>query len=215
MSHDSPIYGGCVDLMAHFNIKWSMLAENVAAGQNFPELVVYAWMNSPPHRKNILTPQLTHLSVGYEPNGHYWTQHFRVPAAAPIVINVANVADWEQKVAELTSQERTKHGLAPLKWDDKLGKMARFKSEDMAQLKVISHDSPTYGGLLELFAKFRVLYKMCAENVAQGQTSPEQVVESWMNSPGHRKNILTPQFTHIGVGLDPNGFYWTQEFMQK
>lgn len=213
MSHDSPILGGFAGLFKRFNVPHIAGSENIAAGQDFPELVVYGWMNSPPHRKNILTPNWTHLGVGYDPNGHYWTQEF---SQKPPGADEVNIEEWEQRVLVLTNEERFKNGgLSPLKWDNTLGKMARAKADDMCLHKILSHDSPVYGSMQDLFKHFRVLYRAGAENCAMGQTSPEQVVEGWMNSPGHRKNILTPNFTHLGVGVALDGFWWTQEFSQK
>ena len=63
--------------------------------------------------------------------------------------------------------------------------------------------------------QFGVSYSAAGENIAMGQRSPEEVVKGWMDSPGHRENILKPGFTHIGIGYDKNGNYWTQQFITK
>jgi uncharacterized protein YkwD len=60
-----------------------------------------------------------------------------------------------------------------------------------------------------------VNYKSAGENIAQGQRTPQEVVQAWMNSPGHRKNILSRDFTHIGVGYESQGNHWTQMFIGK
>ncbi|SER15644.1 Cysteine-rich secretory protein family protein [Gracilibacillus ureilyticus] len=62
---------------------------------------------------------------------------------------------------------------------------------------------------------FGISYRSAAENIAKGQRTPYQVVQAWMNSSGHRQNILNGNYTHIGVGYDPDGYYWTQMFMSK
>lgn len=127
----------------------------------------------------------------------------------------ASVSAIEQEILRLTNAERQKAGLAPLALDDNLMNSARAKSKDMSQNKYFSHTSPTYGSPFDQMASFGVKYRAAAENIAQGQRSAEEVVRAWMNSPGHRQNILTGSFTHIGIGYDANGHYWTQQFIQK
>ncbi len=92
---------------------------------------------------------------------------------------------------------------------------ARQKSTDMASNNYFSHTSPTYGSPFDQMKANGVTYKSAAENIAMGQRTAEEVVKGWMESPGHRQNILTPGFTHIGIGFDKNGNYWTQQFIQK
>lgn len=78
-----------------------------------------------------------------------------------------------------------------------------------------SHTSPTYGSPFDMMRDFNVSYKTAGENIAQGQRTPEEVVQAWMNSEGHRKNILSDKFTHIGVGYQQNGHHWTQMFVGR
>ncbi|MFT8311576.1 MAG: CAP domain-containing protein [Sporolactobacillus sp.] len=124
---------------------------------------------------------------------------------------------YEQKVVDLTNQERTKAGLQPLKADNStLSKMARAKSQDMSDKNYFDHQSPTYGSPFDMMKKFGISYKSAGENIAAGQKTPEEVVQGWMNSPGHRANILNASFTTIGVGYVQGGSYgsyWTQEFI--
>ena len=121
----------------------------------------------------------------------------------------------EKAVLTLTNAERQKAGLKPLQMDDKLMKTARAKSADMASKNYFSHTSPTYGSPFDQMKANGITYRAAAENIAMGQRSAEEVVKGWMNSPGHRQNILTPGFTHIGIGYDAKGNYWTQQFIQK
>ncbi|WP_181350950.1 CAP domain-containing protein [Thalassobacillus sp. CUG 92003] len=123
--------------------------------------------------------------------------------------------DFEQKVVELTNQEREKQGLSPLKIDTQLSEVAREKSRDMAQNGYFSHTSPTYGSPFDMMDQYGVDYRTAGENIAKGQRSPEQVVNAWMNSEGHRKNIMNDSFTHIGVGYIEDGNVWTQQFIGK
>ena len=60
-----------------------------------------------------------------------------------------------------------------------------------------------------------IQYKAAPENIAMGQKTAAEVVKGWMESPGHRANIMNGNFTHIGIGYDANGNYWTQQFIQK
>ncbi|MGP4071753.1 CAP domain-containing protein [Piscibacillus sp. B03] len=124
---------------------------------------------------------------------------------------------FEQQVVELVNQERQKHGLQPLEASSELSDVAREKSRDMAQNNYFSHTSPTYGSPFDMMQQFGIDYRTAGENIAMGQTSPEQVMNGWMNSDGHRKNILSSDFTHIGVGyVEANGkTYWTQMFIGK
>ncbi|MDS9471229.1 CAP domain-containing protein [Sporosarcina pasteurii] len=127
----------------------------------------------------------------------------------------ASISAIEQEVLNLTNAERQKAGLAPLQIDQKLMDSARAKSKDMSVNRYFSHTSPTYGSPFDQMKSFGVTYRSAAENIAMGQRSAQEVVKAWMESPGHRQNILTPNFTHIGIGYDANGNYWTQQFIQK
>ncbi|QHS24390.1 SCP-like extracellular protein [Virgibacillus sp. MSP4-1] len=126
-----------------------------------------------------------------------------------------DIKEFESRVIELTNQERKNQGLPELKADANLSQVARKKSADMQTKGYFSHTSPTYGSPFDMMRDFGIDYQTAGENIAKGQSSPEQVVESWMNSQGHRENILSNKFTHIGVGYIENGHYWTQMFISK
>lgn len=121
----------------------------------------------------------------------------------------------EQQVIELTNQEREKNGLSALKADSEVAEVAQAKSEDMAKNNYFAHNSPTYGSPFNMLNDFGVDYTAAAENIAAGQGSAEEVVQAWMNSEGHRKNILNKEVTHIGVGYVEEGNHWTQMFIGK
>ena len=124
----------------------------------------------------------------------------------------------EQQVVNLVNAERAKAGLKPLKADWELARVARFKSEDMRDNRYFDHNSPIYGTPFQMMKSFGINYRSAGENIAAGQTTAESVMQAWMNSPGHKKNILSPTFTHIGVGYAKGGsygHYWTQQFMSK
>ncbi|WP_456274942.1 CAP domain-containing protein [Bacillus sp. AK031] len=125
------------------------------------------------------------------------------------------LSQFEKQVVDLTNQERAKNGLPALKVDTELSDVAREKSNDMQKKNYFSHTSPTYGSPFDMMNSFGIDYRAAGENIAMGQRSPEEVVKAWMNSEGHRKNILSSNFTHIGVGHNANGNYWTQMFIGK
>lgn len=137
------------------------------------------------------------------------------PAEQKPAEEAKSLSQFEQRVVELTNAERTKQGLPALQIDTELSKVARIKSEDMQKNKYFDHNSPTYGSPFDMMKKFGISYKSAGENIAQGQRTPEEVVQAWMNSAGHRANILNNGFTHIGVGYVESGNYWTQQFITK
>lgn len=120
---------------------------------------------------------------------------------------------FEQRVVALVNEQRAANGLAPLTLNEKLANVARVKSQDMHDKNYFSHTSPTYGSPFDMMRSFGITYRSAGENIAMGYTSPEAVMEGWMNSPGHRANILNASFTQIGVGYVASGNYWTQEFI--
>ncbi|MDY0404612.1 CAP domain-containing protein [Virgibacillus sp. 179-BFC.A HS] len=122
---------------------------------------------------------------------------------------------FENKVVALTNKERKKYDLKPLRMDKDLNQVARIKSEDMRQRHYFDHTSPTYGSLAQFYDSLLVRGYTYGENIAKGYVSPEDVVQAWMNSPGHRENILNRNYTHIGVGYVEKGHYWTEEFVQR
>jgi uncharacterized YkwD family protein len=129
-----------------------------------------------------------------------------------------NFSAFQKEVTDLVNVERTNRGLKPLKLDAELSSVATKKSEDMVNKKYFAHNSPTYGSPFDMMKQFGISYRSAGENIAMGQENPKEVVNSWMNSQGHRENILNPDFTNIGVGIakDNNGsIYWTQMFVGR
>lgn len=122
---------------------------------------------------------------------------------------------YETEVVRLVNQRRAEQGLKPLTQDWQLSRVARFKSEDMSKLGYFSHNSPTYGSPFDMMKSFGISYRSAGENIARGYKTPEEVVDAWMKSPGHRANILNSSYTHIGVGYVNSGNHWTQMFIFK
>lgn len=126
-----------------------------------------------------------------------------------------SITSFEQQVIDLTNEKRASRGLKPLTANWELSRVARYKSQDMVNNKYFSHTSPTYGSPFNMIKNFGIKYRSAGENIAYGQRTPEQVVNSWWNSAGHRANMLNANYTDIGVGYVSNGNYWTQMFIQK
>ena len=124
-----------------------------------------------------------------------------------------SVRAYEQEVIRLVNVERAKAGLKALTEDWELSRVARYKSQDMHDLRYFSHTSPTYGSPFEMMKAFGIRYRTAGENIAMGYRTPAAVVQGWMNSPGHRANILNASYTKIGVGYVASGNYWTQHFI--
>jgi uncharacterized YkwD family protein len=125
----------------------------------------------------------------------------------------ADNLSYEKQVAQLVNEARAENGLSPLTLSGELSDIARLKSQDMHDNNYFDHTSPTYGDPFEMLTSFGVSYRAAGENIAVGYATPEAVVDAWMNSPGHRANILNASYTQIGVGYVADGNYWTQEFI--
>ncbi|MGN7476824.1 CAP domain-containing protein, partial [Solibacillus silvestris] len=150
-------------------------------------------------------------STATQPNGSNNTKE----PSSPVASNTSDIAAIEAAVVELTNAERVKAGLQPLKTYAPLMAAAREKSQDMKDKNYFSHTSPTYGSPFDRLNALGISYKAAGENIAKGQRTAEEVVTAWMNSEGHRANILNANFTHIGVGYVKDGNIWTQQFIKQ
>lgn len=166
----------------------------------------------------------------FEPNRSITRAEFSVILAAALepsfrsIRNFENeftshqLNNYEKEVVALTNKERTQNGLKPLLIDVKLSRVANYKSRDMELNNYFDHNSPTYGSPFDMMSSYDISFRSAGENIAYGYPSPKHVVEGWMNSPGHRMNILTEYYTHIGVGYyqsKDGPAYWTQMFIRK
>ena len=125
----------------------------------------------------------------------------------------ASALAFESEVIRLVNEQRAKNGLKALTANWELSRVARYKSRDMADNRYFSHTSPTYGTPFQMIKAFGLSYRTAGENIAYGQRTPQAVVNAWMNSSGHRANILNASYTQIGVGYVAAGHYWTQMFI--
>lgn len=142
-----------------------------------------------------------------DPNRIYPGQTLTIPQLESSVLN------YENEVIRLVNEHRAANGLKPLTANWELSRVARYKSQDMADNRYFSHTSPTYGSPFQMIKSFGLSYRTAGENIAYGQRTPAAVVNAWMNSSGHRANILNASYTQIGVGYVANGNYWTQMFI--
>lgn len=130
----------------------------------------------------------------------------------PAQPETGSASSLERQVAALVNQERAAYGLPALTLSMQLCDGARLKSQDMQKNRYFDHNSPTYGTPFEMMRSLGITYAAAGENIAMGFSTAEAVVNAWMNSPGHRANILSENYTHIGVGYVASGGYWTQWF---
>lgn len=152
-----------------------------------------------------VNPQIVNPSMIYP------SQIIKVP-------NLAEVKRLAREVVTLVNQQRAKVGLPALKDNWQLARVARYKSEDMRDKNYFSHTSPSYGSPFDMIKNFGIKYMAAGENIAMGQPTSASVMNSWMNSAGHKANILSKSFTEIGVGVakGKNGtLYWTEQFIRR
>ncbi len=123
------------------------------------------------------------------------------------------VNDYEQEVVRLVNEIRQQNGLNTLSVNTELSKVAGIKAQDMHDNRYFSHTSPTYGSPFDMMKQFGISYRTAGENIAMGQQTPQAVVDAWMNSDGHRANILNASYTQIGMGYVADGNYWSQMFI--
>lgn len=118
------------------------------------------------------------------------------------------------QILKLVNVEREKAGVTSLAYCENLSKVALKKSMDMATNNYFSHNSPTYGSPFDMMREFKINYSYAGENIAKGHPNAEAVVKGWLNSPGHRANILNSNFATMGIGYvsSNNTTYWTQMF---
>ncbi|GHB40302.1 hypothetical protein GCM10010377_34040 [Streptomyces viridiviolaceus] len=189
------------------------VGEHLVSGPRTPADFVAYCLRTERTRRTLHDAAFTHVGWGYViggPSGDtYWTALWAVP------LTPAGLARTTADVVGLTNRERTRAGLRPLAADPRLTAAAQAHSADMVARDFYSHTDPDGGRPWDRAAAAGSAQRTIGENIACGQRSPADVVEGWMNSPGHRANILKPEFTHIGVGLAGGGragTYWTQLF---
>ena len=123
----------------------------------------------------------------------------------------------EQEVFNLINKQRTANGLSALKVNSEVQRVAKIKAQDMVNNSYFSHTSPTYGSPFEMLQSFKVSYKTAGENIA-GNSINSGAVNAWMNSSGHKANILNSSFNYTGIGVVSSPKYgklYVQMFIGK
>ena len=123
----------------------------------------------------------------------------------------------EQEVFDLINAKRKEAGLSALKIDEELQNVARVKAKDMVDNNYFSHNSPTYGTPFNMIKNFGITYKAAGENIA-GNSSNQGAVDAWMNSEGHKANILSNNYNYTGIGVVNSSKYgkiYVQMFIGK
>ena len=129
----------------------------------------------------------------------------------------SNMNSDEKEVFDLINKQRTQNGLSSLKENSELQRVARIKAQDMVNNNYFSHTSPTYGSPFDMMKSFKISYNTAGENIA-GNSSNSDAVTAWMNSPGHRANILNSTFNQTGIGVVKGSKYgkiYVQMFIGK
>ncbi|WP_327596339.1 CAP domain-containing protein [Streptomyces chartreusis] len=189
------------------------VGEHLVSGPRTPAEFVAYCLRTEGARRTLQDAAFTHAAVASVSGGRsgdtYWTALWARPLAPGDLPRTA------AEVVDLTNRERARAGLRPLAADPALTTAAQSYSADMAARAFYSHTSPEGTQPWDRAAAAGSRMRAIGENIACGQRSPAEVVEGWMNSPGHRANILKRDFTHIGIGFaggGPAGTYWTQLF---
>ena len=111
-----------------------------------------------------------------------------------------SMSNDEKEVFNLINQQRNNNGINSLKIDEEVQRVAKIKAQDMVNNNYFSHESPTYGTPFNMLSNFKISYKTAGENIA-ANSSNSGAVTAWMNSSGHKANILNSNFTHTGIGV--------------
>lgn len=164
------------------------------------------------------TPQITPEITAGTPSGTQGgTTDQTTPKTPSAQTNSGTLTAQEQEMLKLVNQARAQNNVPPLQIDMQVTNVARIKAQDMIDNKYFSHNSPKYGSPFDMMKSFGVNYTQAGENIAGNQTV-QNAHNALMNSPGHRKNILSPDYTHIGLGIKAGGPYgnmFTQMFVSK
>ncbi|AQA15763.1 CAP domain-containing protein [Streptomyces malaysiensis] len=189
------------------------VAEHIVSGPRTPREFVDYCLEGAERRGPFHDPALVHLGIGRADGPTtgdvYWTAVWARPFTPDGLLRLTS------EVIALTNAERAAARLAPLAQDPRLAAAAQAHSDDMVARDFYSHTGPEGHQPWDRARAAGATHRGIGENIACGQRSPAEVVRGWMDSPGHRANILKPDFTHIGVGHATGsraGTYWTQVF---
>ncbi len=230
-SHTSPQYGSVQNMLKMFDVKYNSYAESLALSTNADRAynaLMKSQANKTNMLSSKLGK--VGIGVVQSGNNRYYVLLFtdngadsqpippgqnNPPVTPPVnpdppqppvggedteQSDVSGLTSDEQRMLDLINTERAKKGLSPLKANLQLTQVARTKANDMIVKKYFSHNSPTYGSPFDMMKKFGVSYRTAGENLA-GASNVDTAHTNLMNSPGHRANILNPNFKEIGIGV--------------
>jgi uncharacterized protein YkwD len=198
--------------------------ENLATNGGGPAEVLRDWRAQDPETyRKILSPEYRDLGIGLARMGRtpLYTFLYAVPAGEWFAAETAGLRDLGRIRADMLARvnaERRKAGVALLQPNPKLDAAAQRHAEDMLARAYFAHESPEGKTVRERARAAGYDWRAVGENIAEGQLSIAEVMETWMNSPGHRRNILDKGFKELGVGLalgrsgDGYQVEWVQTF---
>ena len=159
----------------------------------------------------------TPTEASSKPSAPTGNEETTIKTATPKAVPTTDFVTMEQQIVALVNDERAAIGLAELKVNDSLAGVAETKAEDLRDQNYFAHQSPTYGSPFDMMKQFSISFSTAGENLAKGQKTPEEVMNDWMESSGHKANILNSAYTEIGVGYVTNNdgtTYWVQQFIR-
>ncbi len=149
-------------------------------------------------------------------NAQLWRRPKPAPAPTQQTLQPSQNNSVQQQILALVNVERKKANLQPLTLNSKLSQAAQNHTNDMVSKSYFSHTSPSGGTMVSRVNATGYVYSTIGENIAAGSSTATATMTQWMNSPGHRANILNPKFRELGVGYAPSKdqyrHYWTQVF---
>ena len=195
-----------------YDVKYTSAAENIASGYTSPTEFLNSLINKEETRNTILNSEYSKLGVGVYKKGNtiYWELLFVNDESFQSIPKEV----FAKEVLELTNEERIKEGLPPLGTYSALNHAADRRGQEIEHTFKFDHTRPDGRGFFTVLGEYDINYSAAGENIAKGQLTPQEVLEGWMNSPGHRQNILNSDFNNMGVGIyHYDGIiYWTQLF---
>lgn len=178
----------------------------------------------PALKKSVLNSYASGILTGYDDGTFSGNRTLTRGEAATVLLRIKDAkyrakpkvlseGTYQEEILALVNKERTQRGLSPLSLSKEISKVAVEKSKDMAISNYFAHESPNYGSPFDMMRKFGIKFRAGGENIAMGYRTPADVMKGWMNSPGHKANILNTNFNKIGIGMyKSQSIYWTQMF---
>ena len=194
------------------------------SGSKLPDVLAYWKRRNPSTFKDLMDPRYRDIGLGASSleGAPLYSFLFAIPQGDYFARETAGIRDRDAVSREMLAQvnaARKKAGLKPLRLDSTLAKSAQRHAEDMLARGYFAHRSPSGTTVRERAKAAGYDWRAVGENIAFGQTSVDEVVTTWLESPGHRKNILSPNFSELGVGIalgrGQDGKYqvlWVQNF---